>query len=424
MEYSQLARRASLIFVIVSLGAGVTVYLFNGWFHTILLPGMGLTSPFGDALGTILIVATAYLAQRFLSLAFYRDWLFGIQQREDNESRHGIVVVEAMDQVAAELSQVDNFNNVVCGQLTTIVEETEKAAYDITSRLTAIDDVITSLTSIVKASSEQSEDLLAASQEKVASNRALLETLNRYIHERMTAVEEDQQRVSQVVGEARSLTSLVKLIKDISGQTNLLALNAAIEAARAGEAGRGFAVVADEVRNLSAAADKAVTQINQGIQQVANSIESQFQDKLSRTNIDHEREALNSFANQLDELGESYLKLVEHDTAMLAQISSSSETLSSLFMDAIASVQFQDVTRQQIELVISALGRLSSHATMLSERLKTFDDPNCRVITPLSEHLDQVYSSYVMSSQRQTHDNVTGATRTGGDQGGPKVELF
>jgi methyl-accepting chemotaxis protein len=423
LDILQLLRRATLVSLIIGLCASVIVYFFNDWFHDDFLRQIGVTLPLGDALGTFLIVITAFLAQRFISMALWRDWMLGLSNREAEQANRADTYIIAADQVGGELMQVKTFNDVVRAQLHTIVEETEKAAYDITSRLQGIDDIIGDLSHFVDSSTQETNELIEASEARIEQNRVLIEKLDSYIVQRVTEAEADQARIALVVEEARSLIKLVDLIKSISGQTNLLALNAAIEAARAGEAGRGFAVVADEVRKLSAETDKAVGQINQGIQAVASSIEAQFQDKLKSSNIQAEREALQGFSGQLNALGQNYQEMTQHDTEVMARVRQSSQQLSAMFMDALASVQFQDVTRQQIEQVVNALDRLDGHAALLASRLEQFDDPQF-VLQPLSAHLDEIYSTYVMSSQRDSHHSALHESAAPGDKGGPKVELF
>jgi len=425
MEFLQLLRRSLLIALAVGIGAAGFVALFHGWFHETLLPMLDLAQPWGDAAGTLVIVMTLFLVQRWASIAFYRDWLFGMGRSHAEEASRADALAHGAEEVAAELKAVAGFNDVVRGQLHGVVTETEKAAFDIASRLQGIDDIISRLTAYVDSTSNESNQLLSASEGRIEQNRSLIATLEGFIQQRLVTAQEDRERIAHVVKEARSLGTLVDLIKHISGQTNLLALNAAIEAARAGEAGRGFAVVADEVRKLSGETDKAVGQISKGIQTVANSIEQQFADKLSKDNAAAESRALESFATQLDDLGKSYREVTEHEAGVVSTMRESSQQLSGMFMSALASVQFQDVTRQQIEQVIDALNRLDGHATLLASRLAQVEDPQF-VMQPLSVHLEQIYSNYVMDSQRVVHNSAQGNAPQGAAVGGsaPKIELF
>lgn len=415
-------RRSLYVAIAVGLGAAIAVILLQDWFHHTLLPALSIAEPWGDAFGTFVIVLVVFASQHLVSAAVFRDWEYGLVRSEKEAVDRNGMVVAAAEQVADELRGVSNFNDVVRGQLNGVVSETEKAAFDIAGRLQGIDDIISRLGRYVENTTNESARLLQTSEERIGRNRELIDTLESYIRERVASSLEDRERISHVVKEARSLSALVDLIRNISGQTNLLALNAAIEAARAGDAGRGFAVVADEVRKLSRATDEAVGRISSGIAQVADSIEAQFEEKLSKDNAASEREALESFATQLDDLGRSYKEVTEHGAGVMATITDSSRQLADMFMSALASVQFQDVTRQQIEQVMDALNRLDGHATMLAERLAQLEDPSFELL-PLSAHLDQIYSNYVMDSQRNTHSSVTRG-EPASTSGGPKVELF
>ena len=427
MPFDNLMKRALIVALVVACGTFITVYLFNDWFHTAFITGLGMSSPFADALGSVILVIVAYLAQRAVSKAFYRDMMFGLSGAQETTSQKIADVETVGEEVAKELESVRAYNEVLRGQLNSIIAETEKAAYDITERLQSIDTVVTRLDAFVTETTDTSSTIANSSERNIADNQILITRMETYIRKRIEETATDQQRIEHVVKEAQDLGSLVLLIKNISSQTNLLALNAAIEAARAGEAGRGFAVVADEVRKLSMETDVAVGKINIGINSVAESIRQQFQDKLSH--IDEERAALTQFAAQLASLGSGYQQLLEHDLHVLGTVKGSSEELGRMFMDVLASVQFQDITRQQIEQVLKALSKLDEHCANLARRILAAEDENFQY-TPLNERLAELYNSYVMDTQRASHQQAlhqpvrgTSAGKAG-PASSPKIELF
>lgn len=175
-------------------------------------------------------------------------------------------------------------------------------------------------------------------------------------------------RLDDMTEKVDGVFSLLGDVKDIASQTNLLALNAAIEAARAGEAGRGFAVVADEVRKLSQKSDDFSEEISVLTRDVKETLAAATEVINRVVSVDMSV-ALNS-KHKVTEMSEAVTAMSEHSNQIIERTGEASQQMTLMVNQAITSLQFEDMCTQlsaHIGQRLNAVDELSGLVDQLHE---------------------------------------------------------
>ncbi|TKI66904.1 methyl-accepting chemotaxis protein [Lysinibacillus mangiferihumi] len=240
----------------------------------------------------------------------------------------------AAEQLAASTDQVAISSNEVANRIEVTSEGANQSAMTGRESATAMDETAHGVQRIAEATQLLNSKALDT---QVIANEGgkTLQTAENQMAVIQQSSHETNERIKQLSAQSTEIEKIIKVITDITEQTNLLALNAAIEAARAGEHGKGFAVVADEVRKLaeeSKASAHQIVDLTTSIQQETNAVE-----KAVSVTVQNVEEGV-TFIQNAQVSFDTIMKAIQEITSQIEEVSASTEEISASTEEVAASV--------------------------------------------------------------------------------------
>ena len=222
------------------------------------------------------------------------------------------------------------------------IEQQNQETYQVATAVTEMSSTVQE----IARSAEQAADSVKGANDQAIEGLDIMEKTSKGITELAHEVERAAEVINQLEAESQGIGSVLDVIRGIAEQTNLLALNAAIEAARAGEQGRGFAVVADEVRTLASRTQKSTEEINEMITRLQKGT----------------TQAVSAMNNGSKKASDT-VELADNSASALKKIVDSISTISEMNIQIATAAEEQSSVAQEIDRSIVRISKLSEESS-------------------------------------------------------------
>ena len=291
-------------------------------------------------------------------------------------SKHINSFIEKVQDTIVQAKQTGTENSSIAEELARTSLQIGEKAQDESELVAEVSSQGQELQNILETSisnAKRTKDELSSSEHELEKTNQIIVSLSKNINVRSDAESELAHKLESLSSEAGEVKIVLEVIGDIADQTNLLALNAAIEAARAGEHGRGFAVVADEVRKLAERTQKSLIEINATINVIVQSI-IEASDSIAKNAKEIEKlsgdatEAQKEIISSVDTM-----KVVVHDVDDMVDGYAQNGQSVQVMIDKVDAVKDLSISNaRSVEEIASASDHLSSMTAKLNNLLASY----------------------------------------------------
>ena len=286
--------------------------------------------------------------------------------------------VEQIDISSRELSSTSNEMNVSTNEISMAIAEMSNGAQNQLTKIDSISQMYEDLQRSSQLMDQRSNTIISAAEKGVVDSEkgaAAMLSIQRNITDLLKHSEDADQSMATLTSRSKEIATILNLITDIATQTNLLSLNAAIEAAQAGDAGKGFAVVAKEIRSLAESSRKAVDEISElvsGVQQ--DTLEAAETIKRMNTQVNDGMQASKMASQVFEEITTSSKQILDYSEEILKSTQNQSNSIQDVVRSSEGIIVVAEETAAGSEQVATSSAELASGMENFSDQSKVLLD--------------------------------------------------